>query len=416
MGVAEAAPMPNAFPPPPLVVRCELLYDGTTAPPRRNVTLVVVDGTIAGVSDENGAPPGAPDGVRELRCAALIPGLINAHVHLEMSGEAQTTSVFVLTTPTQRTLVSAENARKALRAGVTTVRDLGATESVAIDVRDAIAAGRIEGPTVVSAGNAICMTGGHGWWIGRQADGPWDVRKAVREQLRRGADCIKFIASGGVLTKGAVPGIAQLTLDELSAGVDEAHAHGMHVAAHAIGAPGIHNALRAGVDSIEHGLLVDDAAIDLLLEKRAFVVPTCAAIDCIVNGPADGATDAALAAQPEWVRRKATEIAEQAWERLGRAVRAGVRIAAGADSGTPFNYHENYWYELVLMQKRLGMSVREVLHAATASAATLLRSPAGSIATGAPADLVLLDVDPELDFARALRCPLTVVKHGTIVI
>ncbi len=302
--------MPNAFP--PLIVRCESFYDGTSAAPRRDATVVVVDGAIASVAFDGGRPEAAPGGARELHAAAVIPGLINAHVHLEMSGEPQTTSVFVLTTATQRTLVSAENARKALHAGVTTVRDLGSSESVAIDVRDAIAAGRIEGPTVFSAGNAICMSGGHGWWIGRQADGPWDVRKAVREQLRRGADCIKFIASGGVLTKGAVPGIAQLTRDEMAAGVEEAHAHGLRVAAHAIGVSGIRNALQAGVDSIEHGLLVDDETIELLLASNAFLVPTLAAIDCIVNGPAGGAP-AQLDAQPEWVRRKAAEIAEQAW-------------------------------------------------------------------------------------------------------
>ena len=155
-----------------------------------------------------------------------------------MRGEAQTTSVFVLTTPTQRALACAENARRTLFSGVTAVRDLGSTENLAIDVRDAVAAGTLPGPTVVAAGRAICMTGGHGWFIGRQADGEWDVRKAVREQRRDGADCIKFIATGGVLTKGAVPGIAQLSEDELRAGIDEAHKHGMRCAAHAIGTSG----------------------------------------------------------------------------------------------------------------------------------------------------------------------------------
>ena len=367
--------MPNAFP--PLIVRCESFYDGTSAAPRRDATVVVVDGAIASVAFDGDRPEAAPGGARELHAAAVIPGLINAHVHLEMSGEPQTTSVFVLTTATQRTLVSAENARKALHAGVTTVRDLGSSESVAIDVRDAIAAGRIEGPTVFSAGNAICMSGGHGWWIGRQADGPWDVRKAVREQLRRGADCIKFIASGGVLTKGAVPGIAQLTRDEMAAGVEEAHAHGLRVAAHAIGVSGIRNALQAGVDSIEHGLLVDDETIELLLASNAFLVPTLAAIDCIVNGPA-------------WRRARATRrptgmgTPQSCRDRRAGVGAAhpggarGVRIAAGADSGTPFNYHDQYWHELVLMRDRLGMSVREVLRAATSSAALLLGTRAGN--------------------------------------
>jgi imidazolonepropionase-like amidohydrolase len=323
-----------------------------------------------------------------------------------MSGEAQTQSVFVLTTPTQRALVAGENARKALCAGVTAVRDLGSTHGLAIDVRDAIAAGRLAGPSIVAAGRAITMTGGHGWFIGREADGTADVRKAVREQRRDGADCIKFIATGGVLTKGAVPGIAQLSQDELRAGIDEAHAHGMACAAHAIGAAGIANALRAGIDSIEHGHLVDDEGIALLVSERAYLVPTLAAIRCILEGGEDGG-------MPEFVLRKAREIAEHAEENLRRARTAGVAFAGGSDAGTPFNFHENYAYELELMQTMLGMSAREALRAATVDAAALLRIERGTLDVGDVADLVVLERDIEHD-ARAFRDPIVVVKDGRI--
>ena len=348
-----------------------------------------------------------PAGVRTIEAPCVVPGLINAHVHLEMSGEAQTTSVFVLTTPTQRALACAENARKTVSSGVTTVRDLGSTENLAIDVRDAVAAGRIPGPTVLAAGRAVCMTGGHGWFVGRQADGELDVRIAVREQRRDGADCIKFIATGGVLTKGAVPGIEQLDEDELRSGIAEAHKHGMRCAAHAIGAGGIRNALRAGIDSIEHGHLVDDEGIALFLEHDTYLVPTLAAIRCIVEGGEN-------AGMPDFVLRKARDIAEHAATNLKKALAAGVKFAGGSDAGTPFNAHDAYAYELELMQSMLGMSARQALRTATVAGADLLGIDRGTLGIGKVADLVLLRSDIEGD-ARPYRAPIAVIKAGALV-
>ena len=391
-------------PPARLALRYGTLHDGLGEPKRNGVLLIEGDTISAVGSSETEISSDA----RIIEAACVIPGLINAHVHLEMSGEAQTQTVFVLTTPVQRALVAAENARKALGAGVTSVRDLGSTNSVAIDVRDAVAAGNLAGPNVVAAGRAICMTGGHGWFIGREADGPLDVRKAVREQRRDGANCIKFIATGGVLTKGAVPGTDQLSEDEMRAGVEEAHAHGMTCAAHAIGTTGIANALRAGVDSIEHGHLVDDEGIALFIERGSYLVPTLAAIRCIIEGGEEGG-------MPDFVLRKARDIAEHATDNLRRARAAGVKFAGGSDAGTPFNYHDGYAYELELMQTMLGMSAREALHAATANAAALLGLQRGTLGVGDVADLAVLSRDVESD-ARAFREPLVVVQGGTLAI
>jgi imidazolonepropionase-like amidohydrolase len=387
---------------PPLAIRFGTFHDHL-GEPKRNGTVTIENGRIAAVGD---ASLPIPPGARILETPCVVPGLVNAHVHLEMNGEAHTSSVFVLTTPTQRAMSVAENARKTLFAGVTAVRDLGSTERLAIDVRDAIDAGNLTGPTVVAAGRAVCMTGGHGWFIGREADGEWDVRKAVREQRRDGADCIKFIATGGVLTKGAVPGVDQLTEAELRAGIEEAHRHGMRCAAHAIGTGGIANALRAGIDSIEHGHLVDDEGIALFLERGAYLVPTLAAIACIVEAGED-------AGIPEFALRKAREIATVAEANLRRARTAGVRFAGGSDAGTPFNAHERYAYELELMQSMLGMSARESLAAATVASADLLGIERGTLGIGAVADLVLLANDIESD-ARAFRDPRAVVKGGAI--
>jgi imidazolonepropionase-like amidohydrolase len=385
-----------------LAVRFGTLHHNT-GDPMHNGVLIVKGDRIATIG---GPDTKIPDGTRTIEAPCVVPGLINCHAHLEMSGEAQTTSVFVLTTPVQRALVAAKNAREALECGVTTMRDLGSSENIAIDARDAIEAGKILGPTILAVGRPICMTGGHGWWIGREADGEWDVRKAVREQRRAGADCIKFIATGGVLTKGAVPGIDQLHEEELRAGIDEAHKHGLHCAAHAIGASGIKNAIRAGVDSIEHGHLIDEEGVRLALERGTFIVPTLAAVTSILDGGPD-------AGMPDFVLRKARELGQHLADNLRRARAAGVKFAGGSDAGTPFNLHGGYAYELELMQTVLGMSAREALAASTVGSAELLGIRRGKLVPGEVADFVLLAKDPDAEL-RAFRSTRAVVRGGVV--
>jgi imidazolonepropionase-like amidohydrolase len=385
-----------------IAIRTGVLYDGTDGPPRRNVTVLVDDGRIAEIASNDARA----DAERTYEAACLTPGLINSHVHLEVNGEPDTQTFFLIRTPTERTLDAARNARLSLEAGVTTVRDLGGSESNAIALRDAIANGQHVGPSIVPAGRAICMTGGHGFFLGRETDGPWDARKAVREQRKAGATCIKLIATGGVLTKGAVPGQDQLSEEEMRAAITEASTHGMRVAAHAIGTGGIKNALRAGVTSIEHGHLLDDEAIALFRERNTYLVPTLAAVYCIYENIAGGA-------QPEYVVRKATELYQRAGENIRKAWRAGVRIAGGSDAGTPYNRHENYAYEVELMSTVLGMTPQQALTAATATAAELLGVEAGILAADKPADLLLLSGDAGAD-VRALREPRVVIKGGAV--
>ncbi len=382
-----------------MIVRAGILYDGTLEPPKRNVDLIISDGRVEALR--------AAEGPCDVSAACVTPGLVNAHVHLEASGQPDLMAEYFASTSNQRLLHAVENARKSVAAGVTTVRDVGSSNAIAQDVRDAIVAGRIPGPRMRAAGAVVCMTGGHGWPLGRMVDSPWEARKAVREQLWAGADCIKLIATGGVLTKGAVPGNAQLTPEELEAAIDEAHRHGLRVAAHAIGTLGIKNALRAGVDSIEHGHMLDDEAIELFKERGTFLVPTLTAPTCILAHLEDGT-------QPQFVTDKARVVNEAMLTNMRRAFEGGIRIAGGSDAGTPFNYHENYAFEVELMWSMLGMTPQQALHAATAVAAELIGLHRGILAVGEPADLLLLARDAGED-VRALREPEAVIKGGVTV-
>jgi imidazolonepropionase-like amidohydrolase len=382
-----------------MIVRAGVLYDGTLNEPRRNVDILIEDGRIRDLRDAAGTA--------DRQAACITPGLVNAHAHLEMSGQPDPLNLCKQFTPIQRTLHAVENARKAVRAGVTTVRDLGAADGIVIEVRDAVEQGRVPGPRIRAAGQVLCMTGGHGWPIGRAVDGPWEARKGVREQRLAGADCIKLIATGGVLTKGAVPGVAQLTVEEMRAACEEAHRHDLRVAAHAIGTQGIKDALLGGVDSIEHGHMLDDEAIALFKERGAYLVPTLMAPTCILEHAESGG-------QPDYVVRKAHDINEFMLRNIRRAFEAGVKIAGGSDAGTPFNYHEDYAEEVVLMHTLLGMSVQQALHAATAVAAELVGLHRGVLELGEPADLLLLDADVQRDL-RALSRPQAVLKQGVWV-
>jgi len=381
-----------------MILRAGVFYDGTLAEPRKNVDVVIDGDRVAEV--RNAAEGTQPD----VAAACITPGLVNAHVHMVGSGEANTMAAVAAMNQNQAMLAAVANAEKSLRAGVTTVRDLGSQLGIGQALRDAIAAGLVPGPRMRAAGRALCMTGGHGWFIGRPIDNPWEARKAVREELFAGADCIKMIATGGVLTKGAVPGNAQLLPDELEAAIAEAHRHGLRVAAHAIGTEGIKNALRAGIDSIEHGHMLDDEAIELFKARDVYLVPTLAAPTCILEHIHDGS-------QPAFVVQKAEQVNEAMLRNIRRAYEAGVKVAGGSDAGTPFNDHDNYWREVELMHELLGMTPQQALHAATNRAAELIGLHRGTLAPGEPADMLLLARDINVDI-RALGKPQLVIKAG----
>ena len=389
-----------------LVLSGARIIDGTGAEPVRGRSVVVEKGVIAAVVEDARAPRG--NGV-DLAGHTLLPGLINCHVHLCLGAEADPVRP-LREEPLGLTAIKALlRARETARAGVTTVRDLGGREYVEIAVRRAIQEGLIDGPRIVAAGRPVCMTGGHGHWLAREADGPDDARKAVREQLKAGADVIKIIATGGVMTPGVEPGSPQLTLDEMRAAIEEASRAGRRTAAHAMASSGISDAIAAGITSIEHGIYLTEEIVAHMRRDGTFLVPT-------LNAPAAIASGGLAAGIPDFMVRKSEVIVPAHVASFQLAHRAGVRIAAGADSGTPLNFHGSLLPELTLMVK-YGMTPLEAIRAATVTAADCLGlgEVTGRVAPGYAADLIAVAGDPA-ERIEALADLKLVLVSGRVLI
>jgi imidazolonepropionase-like amidohydrolase len=389
-----------------LVLSGARIIDGTGTEPVRGRSVVVEKGVITAVVEDARAPRG--NGV-DLAGHTLLPGLINSHVHLCLGAEADPARA-MREEPLALTAIKALlRARETARAGVTTVRDLGGREYAELAARRAIQEGLIDGPRLVAAGRPVCMTGGHGHWLGREADGPDDARKAVREQLKAGADVIKIIATGGVLTPGVEPGSPQMTFEEMRAAIEEARKAGRRTAAHAMAATGISEAIDAGITSIEHGVYLTEEIVAHMRRDGTFLVPT-------LNAPAAIATGGLAAGIPEYMVRKSEQVVPPHVASFQLAHRAGVRIAAGADSGTPLNFHGSLLPELTLMVK-YGMTPLEAIRSATVTAADCLGlgEVTGRVAPGYAADLIAVAGDPAERIETLADLKLVLV-NGRIVV
>jgi imidazolonepropionase-like amidohydrolase len=330
---------------------------------------------------------------RDITGQTLLPGLIDSHAHLTLSGTIDGFSTALGLTRARLTLSALENAQACLRGGITALRDCGGVDHVELAVRDACNSGRHLGPTIRAAGKFICMTGGANYSVARIADGPTEIVAAVREQIHVGCDCIKLMATGGVLTPGNAIEQAHYTHEELLVGVTEARRFAKPVASHAIGADGILNAARAGVDSIEHGVFLTEESIREMLRHDIFLVPTLAATTNILANLEGGFSGE--------VRQKVQRAAESHRRSVKAYYDAGGRIAMGADTGTPFNPHGQNAQELRYMVDA-GMSPLAALTAATVHGAALLQlTTRGRIKKGFVADLLLVDGDPTRDIERA---------------
>jgi imidazolonepropionase-like amidohydrolase len=392
----------------PLLFRDVALVDGTGSASRPGTAVLTDGGRIRWIGPDEQAPDVPEQAVVHGGGRSLLPGLINAHVHLSSDAGPDLAAQVAADTVPMSTLRAATMAELTLQTGVTTVRDCGAASGIVIDLAKAIDAGLVPGPRVVAAGRVITMTGGHGHFIGREADGVDAVRRAVRAEIKEGADFIKVMATGGVLTAGVDPNNIALLPEELAVVAQEAHNSGRRATTHAIGNAGIRNALLAGIDSIEHGMHLDDPTLELALDRGAFLVPTLLAVSRIVEaGVARGV--------PLWVVEKAEEQLQHSRDSFVAAVRSGMKIAAGTDAGTPFNPHEDLADELALMVG-LGLSPMQAIVAATRHAAENLDvlHAVGTVEVGKRADLLLVDGDPTADITAVARVVL-VAKDGVVV-
>jgi len=414
---ADAAPATPRI----TVIHAGHLLDRPGQAPRGAATITITDGIVTGIAD--GLQP-APAGATtvELGDAFVLPGLVDMHVHLFSDGDPATERAEALNRDREDDAYRAlAHARTTLEAGFTTVRDLGGPPRGIRALRDAIDKGEVDGPTIINAGQMISVSGGHGdagglseeAWEGfhphdynNVCNGADDCRRAVREQIRLGATAIKFAATGGVLSNVAGGLGQQMTADEMKAVIDTAHGFGRKVAAHSHAAAGTAAAVAAGVDTIEHGTFLDEPTVKAMIAHGTWLVPTMIA-------PVTALAQARAGVLPPATIPKAEAAAASARKSHELAIRMGVKIAFGTDTGV--SPHGQNAREFALMVQD-GMTPAAAIVAATTGAAEALgRSDrVGRIAPGMPADIIAVHGDPLVDVTRLEHVDF-VMKRGKVI-
>ncbi len=408
-GLAQPAAQPAAN---RILVRAGHLLDVKTGKLLDGQTIVVVGQTIQSIAPTAEVPAQAADTVIDLGGMTVLPGLIDVHTHLTMNTDFDPYRELTVT-DAKEAINGVANARATLLAGFTSVRNVGAGGYTDVDLRDAINAGQVPGPHMLVSGPALGITGGHcdqnllplryhvvGDGV---ADGIAEVQHKVRENIKYGSDLIKICATGGVLSKGDDPQASQYTLEEMQAIVADAHRLGRKVAAHAHGAQGILWASEAGVDSIEHGSYIDDAAIAEMKKHGTYLVPTLYLEDWMLE----------KGNLPAFYHQKMVDVSAVAKSNIKHAMLAGVKIALGTDAAV--YPHGLNAHELDVYVNQLGMAPLAALQTATVNAADLMGWTArtGSLEAGKWADIIAVDKNP-LDDVRVLQNVKFVMKAGVV--
>ena len=400
-------------------VKCGKLFDSISCKVLEDKVVIIEDKTIYDVIDLREFAQEPDMEVIDLSDKFVTPGLTDLHVHSGMNGEGNDRMDLLHHTPAELTLYSLKNVQQDLYAGFTTLRDCGSQAFVSVALRDAINKGDFEGPRMFVSGYSLGSTGGHadshyapGVTCTAEEhpiiDGPDSARKAARFNLKNGAEFLKFMSTGGVMSKGTTLGAQQLCDDEIAAIIEIANLYGVHTATHAHGTSGIKAAVRAGVTTVEHGMILDEEAIQLMLEHGTYLTPTIIAAERIcVKGPEMGLTP--------WMVEKANQaLSHHEWG-FRQCLEKGVPITFGTDSATPYNSHGKQGYEFELLQ-RFGMDPHKALVAATMTNAKVLGvdKTQGSVEKGKVADLCAWSCDPMEDVKTMQNC-LFVMKEGVVV-
>jgi len=404
---AQSAPVSKT-----VVIRAGHLLDVKTGKTLTNQTIVIQGDKIASVGSDAQVPTGAQ--VIDLSNATVLPGLIDAHTHITYTPNFGYSRLGI--SIPREALNGARNARVTLDAGFTSIRNVGATGFTDVALRDAINAGDVPGPRMLVSGPALSITGGHcddnmlpfEWHVQAEgvADGIAGVQHKTRENIKYGADLIKICATGGVLSHGDNPQASQFTLEEMKAVVADAHRLGRKVAAHAHGAEGIRWASEAGVDSIEHGSYIDDAAIAEMKKNGTYLVPTLYLMDWFFENAEK------IGTPPELIA-KGREVMPAARKNVARAFAAGVKVGFGTDAAV--YPHGLNAHEFAVMVK-LGLTPLQAIQAATVNDADLLgwSDKVGTLEPGKWADVVAVDGDPLADVTTLERVKF-VMKGGEVV-
>lgn len=342
----------------------------------------------------------------DLKGKTVMPGLFNLHIHALATPIARP-PILNKEDQSKFAIRGSVHLQQYLKSGVTFVRDMNGRKHAEIGLKEAIKDNIVPGPEYFICGQALTMTGGHGSNTGRECDGPDDCRKAAREQLKRGADFVKIIATGGVMSPGDNEHETQLDEDEMASAIAEAHKAGKKTAAHAHGAEGIKNAIRAGIDSIEHGSYLDDEGIQLMLENNTALVPTLSVDHFLFKYGKDDV--------PKFAIEKAKRARESQVKSFLKAWNAGVMIGIGTDAGTPYNPHYGTYRELISMVE-LGLKEIDVLSAGTINSAKIagVDDEQGSLEEGKLANFIVLKNNP-MDDINSLKNVVKVYLRGNLV-
>jgi imidazolonepropionase-like amidohydrolase len=387
------------------------LYDGTGSPPLQDAFLRIEDGAISAVGRRHDLGSRV-EGARDLGDATLLPGLINMHTHLTCSAGPAVLRDALDDSYETKVVRAVENARASIESGVTTIRDCGTLNSIVFALREASRSGLIPAPHIWASGDVLTSTGGHCYFFGIECDSITDVKKAVRQQVKAGADYIKVMATGGRLTPNSNPRYAQFTRDEMLAISEDAARLDRYVAAHCLGTAGIENAVQARVRTIEHCAFMpltgtaegeyEPQLADAIVEAGIYICPTLGA----------GERNRQRLSRSGELSQEQRHTRHKRLESLASLVRAGAKIISGNDAGMSSTLFDDFQLDLELLVEHIGLSPAAAIHTATGQAAEAIGSDQfGTLKPGRRADVLAVRGNA-LDDIGALRNTLIVLKSG----